>query len=210
MHLCGDTQCFPFYIYEEDGNNRRENITDWALEQFRSHYNDPGITKWDIFHYIYAVLHKPEYRQRYAQNLRRSLPRIPFYPDFWKYAEIGKKLADLHINYEQAEEYPLEKIENPNLPLDYRVEKMQLSPDRRSIKYNDFLTLSGIPAEAFEYRLGNRSALEWIIDQYRVKVDPRSGIVNDPNRADQPDYILRLIAKIITISLETVALTNQL
>ena len=78
LHFTGDTQCFPFYTYAEDGSNRRENITDWALEQFRSHYADPSITKWDIFHYVYAVLHHPEYRERYAANLRRELPRIPF------------------------------------------------------------------------------------------------------------------------------------
>ncbi|MCX7907955.1 MAG: helicase [Ignavibacteria bacterium] len=216
MHLCGDTQCFPFYIYNEDGTNRRENISDWALDLFRSHYQDETITKWDIFYYIYAVLHKKEYREKYAQNLRRSLPRVPFYEDFWKYAQAGRQLGELHIAYEQADEYPLEKIETPGKPLDYRVEKMYLSKDRRSIKYNEFLTLAGIPPETFEYRLGNRSALEWIIDQFRVKVDKRSGIVNDPNPSPDsvfgpdPEYIIRLIGKIITVSLKTIEIVNKL
>ncbi|QLH53064.1 MAG: Helicase domain protein [Candidatus Kapaibacterium sp.] len=210
MHLCGDTQCFPFYVYEVDGSGRRENISDWALELFRNHYHDERITKWDIFYYIYAVLHKEDYRQRYQQNLRRSLPRIPLYENFWKFAQAGRKLGDLHVNYEQAEEYPLEAIENPNEQLDYRVEKMVISKDKQSIKYNDFLTLAGVPLEVYNYRLGNRSALEWVVDQYRVKVDPRSGIVNDPNRADDPTYIIRLIKKIVTVSLETIKIVESL
>jgi predicted helicase len=99
----------------------------------------------------------------------------------------GEKLADLHVNYEEQEEYPLEMLENPDLPLDWQVEKMKLSKDKTQNVYNDFLTLAGIPPETFEYRLGNRSALDWIIDQYRVKFDKRSGIVNDPNRDDDPE-----------------------
>src|SRR5205085_12516602 len=104
--------------------------------------------------------------------------------------------------------YPLERIETPGKPLDWRVEKMKLSKDKRSLIYNDFLTLSGIPPEVFEYRLGNRSALEWIIDQYQVSTDKRSGITNDPNRADDPEYIVRLMGQVITVSLETVKFTN--
>lgn len=210
MDMLEKTQCFPFYVYEVDGSGRRENISDWALELFRNHYHDERITKWDIFYYIYAVLHKKDYRQRYQQNLRRSLPRIPLYEDFWKFAQAGRKLGDLHVNYEQAEEYPLEAIENPNEQLDYRVEKMVISKDKQSIKYNDFLTLAGVPLVVYNYRLGNRSALEWIVDQYRVKVDPRSGIVNDPNRADDPTYIIRLIKKIVTVSLETIKIVESL
>ncbi len=202
-------QWFPFYTYNEDGTNRRENITDWALEQFRSHYKDRLVTKWDIFHYVYAVLHHPLYRERYAANLKRELPRIPFTPDFRAFADIGKRLAEIHVNYEQQSEYPLERIETPGKPLDWRVEKMKLSKDKRSLIYNDFLTLSGIPPEAFEYRLGNRSALEWIIDQYQVSTDKRSGITNDPNRAD-PQYIVRLIGQVITVSIETVKLVNSI
>jgi len=206
----GGSQCFPFCTYNEDGTNRRENITDWALEQFRSHYSDKSITKWDIFHYVYAVLHHPLYRERYAANLKRELPRIPFAPDFRAFADIGKRLAEIHVNYEQQPEFPLERIEKPGAQLDWRVERMKLSKDKRSLIYNDFLTLSGIPPEAFEYRLGNRSALEWIIDQYQVSTDKRSGITNDPNRTDDPEYIVSLIGQVITVSLETVKSTQSL
>jgi predicted helicase len=197
-------------MYDEDGSNRRENITDWALEEFRKHYADATITKWDIFHYTYALLHSNEYRERYAANLKRELPRIPYAPDFRTFALAGKDLTDLHVNYEQQPEYPLERIETPNAKLTYRVEKMRLGRDKSSLFYNDFLTLSGIPPETYEYRLGNRSALEWVIDQYQVSTDKRSGITNDPNREDDPEYILRLIAKVIYVSLETVKIVKSL
>ena len=104
----------------------------------------------------------------------------------------------------------MEKIETPGKPLDWRVEKMKLSKDKRSLIYNDFLTLSRIPPEVFEYRLGNRSALEWIIDQYQVSTDKRSGITNDPNRPDDPRYIVRLIGQVINVSLETVKIVRSL
>ena len=87
------TQCFPFYTYDEDGGNRRENITDWALEQFRAHYRDEAITKWDIFHYVYGILHHPDYRERYQANLKRDLPRLPYTPDFWGFAKAGERLG---------------------------------------------------------------------------------------------------------------------
>jgi predicted helicase len=206
----GGSQCFPFYVYDEDGSHCRENITAWALDQFRSHYDDDTIAKWDIFHYVYALLHHPHYRKKYAANLRRELPRIPFAPTFWPFAETGAKLAELHVNYEAQPEYPLHFIENPDEPLDWRVEKMKLSKDKTQIVYNNFLTLGGTPPEVFAYRLGNRSALHWIIDQYRVKTDKRSGIVNDPNNLDDPQYIVRLIGQVITVSLETVTLVKGL
>ena len=211
LHFTGDTQCFPFYIYDEDGTNRRENITDWALSQFRVHYQDDTITKWDIFHYNYGLLHHPDYREKYEANLKRDLPHIPFAPDFWGFAEAGARLADLHINYESQPEYDkLKFVQTPNTPLDWRVEKMKLSKDKTLLIYNDFLTLSGIPSKVFDYRLGTRSALEWIVDQYRVKTDKRSGIVNDPNRVEDPQYIVRLIGKVITVSLETVEIVEKL
>lgn len=210
LHLTGDTQCFPFYMYAEDGSNRRENITDWALEQFRTHYQDEGISKWDIFHYVYAVLHHPQYREQYAANLRRELPRIPFALDFRRFAEAGAWLAELHVNYENQPEYSLQALENKDARLNWRVERMRLSKDKAQIAYNDFLTLGGIPPEVCEYRLGNRSALDWIIDQYRVSTDKRSGIINDPNRTDDPEYIVRLISKVVTVSLETVRTVKSL
>ncbi len=255
-------QCFPFYTYAEDGTHRRENITDWALEQFRSHYHAPSITKWDIFHYIYAVLHHPEYRERYAANLRRELPRIPFasatpsklcHPErsegplpspnsvpgigiprsarddkaqkvsatsassavkdfdvFRALAKAGQRLAEIHVHYEQQPEHPLTKREKEGEKLNWRVTRMRLSKDKTTLIYNDFLTLSEIPKETYEYRLGNRSALEWVIDQYQVSTDKRSGITNDPNREDDPQYILHLIGRVITVSLETVKIVKAL
>ena len=251
------TQCFPFYTYSEDGTHRRENITDWALEQFRARYHDPSITKWGIFYYIYAVLHHPEYRERYAANLRRELPRIPFVSAiadstischsepgakpgeepavlpaageqqippsgrndktfagtdsevFRSFVAAGKRLAEIHVHYEQQPEYKLTKVEKAGEKLDYRVTKMKLSKDRTTLIYNQFLTLSGIPKETYEYRLGNRSALEWVIDQYQISTDKRSGITNDPNRLDDPQYILRLIGQVISVSVETVKIVGS-
>jgi predicted helicase len=213
MHVVSpgcSAQCFSFYTYAEDGSKRRENITDWALEQFRTHYQDDGISKWDIFHYIYALLHHPQYREKYAANLKRELPRIPYAPDFRKFVAAGARLADLHVNYEKQPEYPLQRLENKDAPLNWRVEKMKLSKDKTQLVYNDFLILGGIPPEVFDYRLGNRSALDWIVDQYQVSTDKRSGIVNDPNRPDDPEYIVRLIGQVTTVSLETVKIVKGL
>ncbi len=207
----GGSQCFPFYTYDEDGANRRENITDWALAQFRTHYQDDTISKWDIFHYNYGLLHHPDYRGKYEANLKRDLPHIPYAKDFWGFSKAGERLAELHVNYESQPEYrDLKFIQNPDVPLDWRVEKMKLSKDKTHIVYNNFLTIDGIPSEVFDYRLGTRSALEWVINQYRVKIDKRSGIVNDPNRTDDPQYIVNLIGKVITVSLETVEIVNNL
>ena len=214
------------------------------------------------------MLHHPEYRERYAANLKRELPRIPFVgsaglqhdekqipqglkplrddkqretaqrgaeaphylkvaggkrgpstpPEagaaqddtevFWAFSQAGKRLAELHVNYEQQPEYPLERVEKGQL--NWRVGKMRLSKDKTTLVYNEFLTLKGIPLEIYEYRLGNRSALEWVIDQYQVSTDKRSGIVNDPNRADDPEYIVRLIGQVITVSLETMKIVKGL
>ena len=207
----GGSQCFPFYTYDEDGTNRQENITDWALSEFRTHYDDDTLTKWDIFHYTYALLHHPVYREKYEMNLKRDLPHIPFTEDFWGFAQAGAALADLHVNYESVPKYDkLRNIETPGMQVNWNVEKMKLSKDKTQLTYNDFLTLDGIPAEAFNYRLGTRSALEWIVDQYRVKVDRRSGIKNDPNRAEEPRYIVDLIGRVIHVSLKTVKIVESL
>jgi predicted helicase len=255
-------QCFPFYIYDEDGSNRRENITDWALAKFREHYGSTSspqvssvssvsrwskakmnhrgteaprereISKWDIFYYVYGVLHHPGYREKFADCLKRELPRIPFAEGkskkekgkseeaeepkpraeaFWAFSEAGRKLAKLHLDYEKVEEWPLEWIETPGVPLSYRVEdKMRLSKDKTSLTVNPSLRLAGIPPECFEYRLGNRSALEWVVDQYQVKEDPRSGIRSDPNRADDPEYIVRLVGKVVRVGMESVRIVKGL
>ena len=251
-------QTFPFYTYDEDGSNRRENITDWALDQFRDRYNDPAISKLDIFYYVYGLLHHPGYCQRYALDLKRILPRIPFAPTpspgpfseasgkggtvasvkslpeasgrdlgwgwqkggFWPFSRAGQQLADLHLNYESVDRYQLD-WHAERTPPSYRVEKMLPKGKTDSeqgnykvystLKYNDSLSLRDIPEKAFAYRLGNRSALEWIVDQYRVKTDKRSGIKHDPNGySDDPQYILKLIERVITVSLRTVDIVEEL
>ena len=125
-------------------------------------------------------------------------------------SRTGLDLAALHLSYERQEPYDLQLVENPNVPFSMRVEKMKFSKDKMQIIYNEFLTIKGIPKEVFEYKLGNRSALEWVVDQYRIKTDKRSGIINDPNRSDDSMYIIDLIKKIVTVSLETVKLVKGL
>ncbi len=199
----GASQCFPFYVYDEDGTNRRENVTDWALAAFRAHYGDDSIAKWDIFNYTYGILHHPAYRERYAADLKRDLPHIPYAGDFWAFANAGARLAEIHVNYEAQPQYPLKFITKPDAPLNLRVEKMRLSKDRTRLAYNEFLTLAGIPAEAFAYRLGKRSALDWLINGYQVKTYDRSQLVNDANNTEKPRYIVALIGSVITVSLKT-------
>ena len=203
-------QCFPFYVYNEDGTNRRENITDWSLKQFQDHYHNPSITKWDIFYYVYGLLHHPGYREKFADNLKRELPRIPFAPDFPAFTSAGKQLAQLHLNYETLEPYALHWLESDDVPLSYRVDRMKLSKDKTALIVNDSLTLTDIPPDAFAYRLGNRSALEWVIDQYRLKTDKRSGIRSDPNRLDDEEYIVRLVGQVVRVSVETVEIVRGL
>jgi len=203
-------QCFPFYVYDEDGTNRRENVTDWALKHFQRHYDDKKISKWDIFYYVYGMLHHPGYRERFAENLKRELPRVPLAAEFRAFARAGRELAKLHLEYEELEPHALDWIETPDVPLSYRVEKMKLSKDKTQLKVNDSLSLAGIPPEVFEYRLGNRSALDWVIDQYRIKTDKRSGITSDPNRPDDPEYIVRLVGQVVEVSLETVRIVAGL
>ena len=214
------TQCFPFFTYSKDGKFRRENITDWALAAFQSHYGDDSITKWNVFYYNYGILHHPDYLNKYREDLKRNFPRIPFAEnaeDFWTLAKSGEQLADLHINYESAPKYTgLTLKETPNIPLDLCVEKMRLSKDKTRIEYNNFLTIEDIPAEVHAYRLGTRSALEWIVDQYCVTEDykPRTGrgsrIINDPNREAEPRYIVDLIARVVTVSLKTIEIIKSL
>ena len=128
-----------------------------------------------------------------------------------RFAAAGKKLADLHLNYESGKEYPLKRVVTPDEPLSYVVaDKMRLSKDKTELRVNDSLTLTGIPPEVFNYRLGNRSALDWIIDQYRVTEDARSGIVSDPNREDDPQYIVRLVQQVVHVSVETVEIVDAL
>ena len=123
---------------------------------------------------------------------------------------IGKQLMELHLNYEQVAEYPLKWIETKDVPINWRVEKMRLSPNKDALVVNEWLTLAAIPPVCFQYRLGNRSALEWVIDQYQVSKDKRSEITSDPNREDEPQYIVRLAGRVVTVSVETVKLVEEL
>ncbi len=211
LHLVGagcGTQCFPFYVYTADGT-RTENVTDWALKQFKARYKGQKLTKWDIFHYVYAVLHHPDYRTRFADSLKKSLPRIPFAPDFRAFAAAGKTLADLHVGFETADPYPLDEQTNDQ-PLTYRIDKMALSKDKTAVVVNDSLTLAGLPPATLAYRLGNRSAVEWVIDQYRVSADKRSGIVSDPNRPDDERFVVELLKRVVMVSVRTTELVNGL
>lgn len=214
------TQCFPYYTYAEDGTNRQENITDWALEQFRAAYG-ANVTKWDIFYYVYAVLHHPQYRERYAKNLKYALPHIPLIgkpplqeqdgPALFKLlSDAGKRLAEIHIKYEQQSAYPLKEVITQDIPFTWYVTKMTLTPDKSALIVNESIRLEGIPQECYGYRLGNRSALEWVIDQYQVYTDKRSTITTDPNRDDDPEYIVRLVKQVITVSVETMKIVASL
>jgi len=210
----GGSQCFPLYTYNEDGSGRRENITDWAQAQFRARYGE-GVTKRDIFAYVYALLHHPDYRTRYAENLRRELPRVPFVRDaaaFGALVAAGERLTALHLGYETAAEYPLTWQTAPGAkPSDlWHVGKMKLSPDKTAVIVNAHLTLGGVPPAAHAYRLGNRAALDWVIDQYQIKTDARSALTSDPNRPHDPEYIARLIGRVVTVSVETVAIVDAL
>jgi predicted helicase len=157
------------------------------------------------------VLHHPGYRAKFADNLKRELPRIPFAPDFRVFAAAGQELARWHLDYENIEPCPLKWLETDGVPLSYKVlDKMRLSKDKTALRVNPSLTLAGIPPEVFQYRLGNRSALEWVIDQYQVSEDKRSGIRSDPNRPDGEQYIVRLVGQVVRVSLETVRIVNGL
>jgi predicted helicase len=189
----GGSQCFPL-----------SHVKDSAVAQFRQRYSAEAIGKEDVFHYIYAILHHSVYRERYAENLKRELPRIPFALNFEAFADAGKELARLHIDYESLNPWPLEYIERKDVPFSERVTKMKLSKDRNSIQVNESLTLAGIPPQAFEYRLGSKSAIEWVIDQYQVKGE------SDPNREDDPSYIVRLLGQVVRVSMETARIVNGL
>ena len=237
LHVTGagsSGQFFPRYIYREltvdggfdfgaeDSYERVDNITDAALAAYRKAYGDLSITKDDIFFYTYALLHSPEYRDRFAADLKKSLPRIPRVRDFRGFAAAGRKLSDLHLSYEAATPYTgiVEDVTGgtsatPIAEL-YRVTKMKIpkvkgQPDRSTVIYNMRVTLSNIPEEAYRYQLGARSAIEWIIDRYQVKTDTASGIINDPNDwSGDPRYIIDLLKRIVTVSLETMKIVDAL
>lgn len=226
-------QCFPRYRYEnasgknadilgESGGLRRvDNIPAATVRLFQSHYQNTDINGDAIFCYVYGVLHSAQYKSRFAADLRKSLPRIPYaktFADFRAFSEAGKKLADLHVNYETAESYPLlVREQNATGESDdyFKVRKMVYAggrnPDKSIIQYNDNITLEDIPPDAHEYIVNGKSALDWILDRYQKKTDQKTTITNDPNDwSDDPRYIIDLICKVVTVSVETVKIVRAL
>ena len=233
MFIPSAAQVACLWRFDENGN-RIENVTDWALGQFKKQYQ-PGrtkakcpITKEAIFHYVYGVLHDPVYREKYAQNLKREFPRIPFYANFWQWADWGKELMNLHIGYESVEPFKLQRIEtNPSPPPGPSLVALR-SPRKRSegvsaraaapkamlkadkengrIVLDSQTTLTGVPAEAWNYKLGNRSALEWILDQYKEST-PKDPTIrekfNTYRFADYKEHVIDLLCRVCTVSVET-------
>jgi len=237
LHLTDTGQCFPLYYYDEAPQDdllgkvgaepyiRRDAITDAALKAFRQTYADDGISKEDLFYYVYGLLHSPEYRSRFEADLKKQLPRIPFAGNFWAFSKAGRELAHWHLNYETVEPYPL--VHAGELPLGeaalYRVQKMawarkrvdgKLTDDKTTLIYNSRISLTGIPPEALEYVVNGKSALEWVIERYQVTTDKDSGIVNDPNdwaaEHGDPTYIFDLVKRVVRVSVETVRIVKEL
>lgn len=224
-------QQVALWRYDEFGN-RIDNITDWALKQFRNHYKAapppeplaregkakaPAIAKEDIFHYVYAVLHDPLYREKYAQNLKREFPRIAFYADFWQWAQWGKELMDLHIGYEDVAPWPLARVDVP----DEKARKNGAAPkailkankETGSVALDSETTLNGVPAEAWDYKLGNRSALEWILDQYKEKTPKDPTIRSKFNTyrfVDYKDKVVDLLARVTRVSVATMRIVEAM
>lgn len=212
---------------EEDRYVRRDGITDWILSTARKQYGSKA-GKEDIFYYVYGILHSPEYRTAFASDLKKSLPRLPLVDsadDFWAFSKAGRDLAELHLNYETVEPYKgclLVYGANTNRGdgMNYRIEKMRFgkldskTPDKTKIHYNEHITVEGIPLEAYDYVVNGKSAIEWIMERYAVTVHKDSGIRNDPNdwAAEHNDekYILNLLLRIITVSLETMKIVAAL
>lgn len=202
------TQCLPFYTYDSEGK-RIENLTDWGLTQFQTQYKDKKITKESIFAYVYAVLHTPQYRAKYEQNLKREFPRIPFYADFKKWAKWGQQLLDLHLNYETAPPYPL-RIETTGKK---KEPKPKLALGINSIIVDENTTLADFPMEALGYKLGNRTAIGWILDQYKESKPSDPTILAQFNHyklADHKSKVIDLLQRVTTVSVETVKIIKAM
>lgn len=240
----GGTQCFPLYWYEENNANitdlfcqeysgftnkyiRKDGISDWILSTVRKQFGYK-ITKEDIFYYVYGLLHSPEYRTAFATDLKKSLPRLPLVEkadDFWAFSKAGRELADLHLNYENVEPYRKCRVMYAPLTtkgdrINYHVEKMRFGKidsktvDKSVIHYNHAITIEDIPAEAYEYVVNGKSAIEWIMERYAITTDKKSGITNDPNdwarEHNDEKYIFNLLLRIINVSVQTVEIVKGL
>jgi predicted helicase len=208
------SQSLALYRYDQEGN-RHDNITDWGLSQFTTHYKDNSITKEAIFYYTYAVLHNPAYRKKYELNLKREFPRLPFYEDFHQWAIWGKQLMDLHIGYESATPYDLRVIDNSNIKdKNYKL-KVKLKADKTNgvIAIDEHTHILGVPSEAWEYKLGNRSALEWVLDQYKEKKYTDKTIAEKFNTyrfADYKSHVISLLKRVCTVSVETMKIIKDM
>lgn len=227
-------RCFPLYWYEKPESGRlirHDAISDDTLDFFRKIYpagivgrlvkdGGPQISKEDVFYYVYGILHSKEYRDRFESNLKKELPRIPLARDFGAFCRAGHSLANLHLNYEDVEPYPLQivgdyenagKVEKLRWGKKKNLETGKMEADKSVLIYNSNLTFKGIPTLAHEYVINGRTPLEWMIDRYQVKADKASGIINDPNMySEDPHYIADLICRLVTVSVETMKIVNGL
>jgi predicted helicase len=216
-----DPAQFVPFRFREDGM-LRDNVTNWALAQFQDHYENGkklprAIDKRAIFNYVYGALHDPVYREKYGQNLKRDFPRIPFYDDFWKWTEWGEKLMALHLGYEKVDPWALERVD----VLNKTAKKSGVTPkvilraseETGSIQLDSDTQLTGVPKNAWEYRLGNRAALQWILDQYKEKA-PKDPIVrekfNTYRFADYKDHVIDLLKRVTRVSVETQAIIEEM
>jgi predicted helicase len=224
-------QCFPLYYYEEnkgtqkglfDGDEsqkfvRRDAISDFILERAKQQYGKT-VTKEDIFYYVYGFLHSNEYRETFANDLKKMLPRVPLVEtvkDFWAFSKSGRQLAELHLNYETVSPSPDVTVTGDDGKT-YTVDKMRFpkKDQKETIHYNSKIMVSNIPAKAYEYVVNGKSAIDWIMERYQVSTHKESGIVNDPNdwakEVGNPRYILDLLLSIINVSVQTVDIVNSL
>lgn len=196
-----------------------DNILDETLTAYRNYYSDDQIEKDDIFYYVYGILHHPAYKTKYRNDLRKGLPRIPKAPDFWDFAEAGRKLGHLHVYYSDLEGYRLEQrtsiLFDPTNDNHYRFIKLKMTVkgNEVEIEINKHLTLAGVPSRALDYVINGKSGLRWIIDRYRIHKDTKheSGIVNDANALfDDPRDFIKLIEQVVQVSLESVDIIESL
>ena len=209
----GGTTVVTRYRYISTGA-RVDNITDWALKQFRTRYADPAISKDDIFAYCYAALHDPLFRETHAADLRREFPRVPLNPNFAQWRDWGEALLKLHIDYEKAKPFKLTRTDTPapkRAAGTHPKPKLKSISDTGTVVVDEDTQLSGIPPAAWSYKLGNRSAIDWVLDQHKEKT-PRDPTIrakfNTYRFADYKESMIDLLAKVVTVSLETVRITD--
>jgi predicted helicase len=226
------TKAFPLYYYEkverstpslfDQGESeeyvRRDGVSDFILKRVHTQYHDKNITKEDIFYYVYGLLHSPDYRREFSNDLKKMLPRLPLVSstdDFWSFSKAGRQLAELHINYEDVPEYEGVKVSGTQHN-NYHVEKLKFikKGQKDTILYNTAIKIENIPEKAYEYAVNGKSAIEWIMDRYQITKHKDSGIANDPNdwakEVGNPRYILDLILSVINVSVQTVDIVNSL